>query len=201
MSGLGRTPGRCARQSGGLLRPSASAGTAHSSTAQPAAAAWKVTCYGRLSPRPRAISSAMSRAGFGKLSQSPPGLILPPRFRHSSGLLLRIPDTGAQNRYPICSTGEKMDKRHRSHGTGAFSPTDFRSLAMTVCSSQACWFFTPRRSLSVATCTSGTTPSSKGTTRTKCASDETWIGQQCFFHSAGGLTIGRAWGSGWRSRS
>lgn len=90
-----------------------------------------------------------------------------------------------------------MPPRHRSHGTGAFAPQDFRALGPDCVFEPGVLVFhadtiTLGRNVYV-----GHQTILKGYYRNEMRiGDETWIGQQCFLHSAGGLTIGSKVGVG-----
>jgi acetyltransferase-like isoleucine patch superfamily enzyme len=90
-----------------------------------------------------------------------------------------------------------MDKRHRSHGTGAFSPTDFRSLGDDCVFEPGVLVFHPETISLGRNVYVGHNAILKGYHQNEMRiGNETWIGQQCFFHSAGGLTIGAGVGIG-----
>ena len=60
-----------------------------------------------------------------------------------------------------------------------------------------CLSFIPNRSRSATTCTSDTMTILKGYYKNRMViRSGAWIGQQCFLHSAGGLTIGHNVGIG-----
>jgi acetyltransferase-like isoleucine patch superfamily enzyme len=90
-----------------------------------------------------------------------------------------------------------MEKRNRSHGTGAFSPKDFHSLGEDCVFEPGVLVFHPETISLGRNVYVGHNTILKGYHRNQMRiGDETWIGQQCFFHSAGGLTIGARVGIG-----
>lgn len=87
--------------------------------------------------------------------------------------------------------------RNRSHGTGAFSPEQFRSLGPDCVFEPGVLVFHPETITLGANVYVGHNTILKGYYKNELrVGDETWIGQQCFFHSAGGLTIGARVGVG-----
>ena len=90
-----------------------------------------------------------------------------------------------------------MEPRNRSHGTGAFLPADFRSLGPDCVFEPGVLVFHPENISLGRNVYVGHNTILKGYHRNEMRiGDETWIGQQCFFHSAGGLTIGARVGIG-----
>ncbi len=91
-----------------------------------------------------------------------------------------------------------MDKpRHRSHGTGAFLPEQFRALGPDCVFETGVLVFHPENITLGRNVYVGHASILKGYHQNQMQiGDETWIGQQCFFHSAGGLTIGARVGIG-----
>ncbi len=88
-------------------------------------------------------------------------------------------------------------KRHASHGSGAFAPGDFFALGENVVFEPGVLVFHPGRISLGSNVYVGHNAILKGYHRRRMLiGDDTWIGQGCFFHSAGGLRIGRAVGIG-----
>ena len=84
-----------------------------------------------------------------------------------------------------------------SHGTGEFSPTKFAKLGKNVVFETGVLVFHPENIEIGNDVYIGHYAILKGYYKSKMIiGDGTWIGQQCFFHSAGGLTIGRNVGIG-----
>lgn len=85
----------------------------------------------------------------------------------------------------------------RSHGTGEFSYEQFAAIGKDVVFESGVLVFHPENmeigdNVYIGHCTI-----LKGYHKNKLIiGDGSWIGQQCFFHSAGGLTIGRNVGIG-----
>lgn len=87
--------------------------------------------------------------------------------------------------------------RNRSHGTGAFTPEQFKSLGDDCVFEPGVMVFHPETITLGRNVYVGHQAILKGYYRNEMViGDETWIGQQCFFHSAGGLTIGARVGVG-----
>ncbi|PYQ16431.1 MAG: transferase [Acidobacteria bacterium] len=85
----------------------------------------------------------------------------------------------------------------RSHGTGAFSREQFAVLGEGVVFETGVLVFHPETIEIGSAVYVGHYTILKGYHRNKMTiGDGTWIGQQCFLHSAGGLTIGRNVGIG-----
>lgn len=85
----------------------------------------------------------------------------------------------------------------QSHGTGKFHPTDFCSLGEGVVFEEGVLVFHPENIEIGKHVYVGHSTILKGYYRNKMViGDDTWIGQQCFFHSAGGIFIGRSVGIG-----
>jgi acetyltransferase-like isoleucine patch superfamily enzyme len=90
-----------------------------------------------------------------------------------------------------------MIKRHQSHGTGSFALTDFRALGDDCVFEPGVLVFHPETITLGANVYVGHQTILKGYHKNEMRIGEgTWIGQQCFFHSAGGLTIGAHVGIG-----
>ena len=87
--------------------------------------------------------------------------------------------------------------RHRTHGTGAFAPEDFKALGDGCVFESGVLVFHPENILLGRNIYVGHQTILKGYFKNQMRiGDETWIGQQCFFHSAGGITIGARVGIG-----
>ncbi len=87
--------------------------------------------------------------------------------------------------------------RHRSHGTGAFELKDFAQLGEGCVFEPGALVFHAENIQLGRNVYVGHQAILKGYYRnTLRVGDETWIGQQCFLHSAGGLTIGARVGIG-----
>lgn len=84
-----------------------------------------------------------------------------------------------------------------SHGTGEFSPSQFARLGQNVVFETGVLVFHPENIEIGNNVYIGHYAILKGYYKNKMIiGDGTWIGQQCFFHSAGGLTIGHNVGIG-----
>jgi acetyltransferase-like isoleucine patch superfamily enzyme len=87
--------------------------------------------------------------------------------------------------------------RHRSHGTGAFEPGDLGTCGDGCVFEVGCLIFHPENVHLGRNVYVGHQAILKGYYRNEMRiGDETWIGQQCFFHSAGGIAIGARVGIG-----
>ncbi len=86
---------------------------------------------------------------------------------------------------------------HESHGTGAFDPTDLASVGEGCIFEAGALIFHPENVYLGDNVYVGHQAILKGYYQNEMRiGDETWIGQQCFFHSAGGLVIGARVGIG-----
>lgn len=86
---------------------------------------------------------------------------------------------------------------YRSHGNGAFSPQDFAVLGENVIFEAGVMVFHPQNIRLGNNIYVGHQTILKGYHKNDMVIGEnTWIGQQCFFHSAGGISIGRNVGIG-----
>jgi len=86
--------------------------------------------------------------------------------------------------------------RH-SHGSGAFTPEQFAALGENVVFEAGVLVFHPENIAIGSNVYVGHQTVLKGYHGARMViGDGTWIGQQCFFHSGGGLTIGRDVGIG-----
>lgn len=87
--------------------------------------------------------------------------------------------------------------RNRSHGTGAFAPEDFKGLGPDCVFEAGVLVFHPETITLGANVYVGHQTILKGYYKGSMSiGDGTWIGQQCFFHAAGGITIGARVGIG-----
>ena len=85
----------------------------------------------------------------------------------------------------------------KSHGTGRFRPEDLGSCGEGSVLEEGVLVFHPERVHLGAGVYVGHQTILKGYHRNELrVGDGTWIGQQCFLHSAGGITIGRSVGVG-----
>ena len=85
----------------------------------------------------------------------------------------------------------------KSHGTGEFSPSQLARLGENVVFETGVLVFHPENIEIGNNVYIGHQTILKGYYRNRMTiGDGTWIGQQCFFHSAGGLAIGRNVGIG-----
>lgn len=85
----------------------------------------------------------------------------------------------------------------RSHGDGHFEPGDFASLGQGVVFERGVMVFHPENITVGDRVYVGHQTILKGYYKNQMVLGEgCWIGQQCFFHSAGGLTLGRNVGVG-----
>ncbi len=88
-------------------------------------------------------------------------------------------------------------KRFSSHGTGAFAREDFAALGDGVVFEAGVLVFHPENIELGDNVYVGHNAILKGYYRNRMTvGRDTWIGQQCFFHAAGGLTIGAGVGIG-----
>ncbi|MBN1655514.1 MAG: acyltransferase [Deltaproteobacteria bacterium] len=86
---------------------------------------------------------------------------------------------------------------HRSHGTGVFRLQDFAACGEQCVFETGVLVFHPENIHLGKNVYVGHQTILKGYYKnTMSIGDETWIGQQCFIHGAGGLTIGRRVGIG-----
>ena len=87
--------------------------------------------------------------------------------------------------------------RSRSHGTGEFEQTDLASCGSDCVFEAGCLVFHPENVHLGDNVYVGHQAILKGYHDAQMTiGDQTWIGQQCFFHSAGGITIGARVGIG-----
>ena len=87
--------------------------------------------------------------------------------------------------------------RHRSHGDGRFEPSQFRAIGPDCVFEPGVLVFHPESITLGANVYVGHYAILKGYYKNAMViGDETWIGQQCFLHAAGGITIGAGSASG-----
>jgi acetyltransferase-like isoleucine patch superfamily enzyme len=90
-----------------------------------------------------------------------------------------------------------MERLHRSHGTGHFTPAEFKSIGPDCVFEPGVLVFHPETVSLGANVYVGHHTILKGYYKNEMRiGDRTWIGQQCFLHSAGGITIGKSVGIG-----
>lgn len=86
-------------------------------------------------------------------------------------------------------------KMHKSHGDGKFKMEDFRKIGKNVIFESGTMVFHPENIEIGNNVYIGHNTILKGYYKKRMIiGDDTWIGQCCFFHSAGGITIGKAVG-------
>lgn len=89
------------------------------------------------------------------------------------------------------------NKLYSSHGSGYFTKEDFTKLGQNVIFENNVLVFHPENIEIGNNVYVGHNTILKGYYKNKMLiGDDTWIGQSCFFHSAGGISIGRAVGIG-----
>jgi acetyltransferase-like isoleucine patch superfamily enzyme len=89
------------------------------------------------------------------------------------------------------------DRIYSSEGTGNFELTDFKSVGSNVVLESGVLVFHPKNIVIGNNVYIGHNSILKGYYRNEMIIDDhTWIGQGCFFHSAGGIIIGKAVGIG-----
>ena len=90
-----------------------------------------------------------------------------------------------------------MERSHRSHGTGQFTPSEFKSLGPDCVFELGVLVFHPETLSLGANVYVGHYAILKGYHKNEMRiGDRTWLGQQCLLHSAGGITIGKNVGIG-----
>jgi len=88
-------------------------------------------------------------------------------------------------------------KQNRSHGSGKYGASDFKLLGENVILESDVLVFHPENVAIGNNVYVGHQTIIKGYYKNQLTiGDNTWIGQQCFLHSAGGLVIGRSVGIG-----
>ena len=91
----------------------------------------------------------------------------------------------------------ERDKRYLSEGTGSFDTKDFKSIGDNVVFEMGVLVFHPEKISIGRNVYVGHNTIIKGYYKNEfIIGDHTWIGQGCFFHSAGGIRIGKAVGIG-----
>jgi len=86
---------------------------------------------------------------------------------------------------------------NRTHGTGEYSPEQFKSLGEGTVLERGVLVFHPDHISIGNNVYVGHNSILKGYYKNEMSiGDHTWIGQCCFFHSAGGISIGKAVGIG-----
>ena len=92
----------------------------------------------------------------------------------------------------ICS-----EKNNKTHGTGLFAIHQFKNIGENVVFEEGVLVFHPENITIGKNVYIGHNTILKGYYKNELVIGEhTWIGQGCFFHSAGGITIGKAVGIG-----
>ena len=87
--------------------------------------------------------------------------------------------------------------KYRSHGNGKFKREDFKKIGENVIFEDGVLVFHPENIEIGNNVYMGHNTILKGYCKNKMSiGDHTWIGQNCFLHSAGGITIGKAVGIG-----
>lgn len=90
-----------------------------------------------------------------------------------------------------------MSNRHQSHGNGSFTLSDFKEIGPDVVFEKNVLVFHPENITIGENVYIGHNTILKGYYRNEMVIGHgTWIGQNCFFHSAGGLNIGASVGIG-----
>jgi acetyltransferase-like isoleucine patch superfamily enzyme len=88
-------------------------------------------------------------------------------------------------------------RKHRSHGTGDFAPSDFKRIGKDVVLERGVLVFNPETISLGDNVYIGHNAILKGYHKSEMRiGDHSWIGQACFLHSAGGIEIGSAVGIG-----
>lgn len=84
-----------------------------------------------------------------------------------------------------------MPKQYQTHGTGVFSPDQFKRIGENVVFEPGVLVFHPENIELGNNIYVGHNTILKGYYKNSLViGDNTWIGQNCFFHSAGGINIG-----------
>ena len=90
-----------------------------------------------------------------------------------------------------------MNNKHKSHGDGSFTLSDFKDIGSDVVFEKNVLVFHPETVTIGENVYIGHNTILKGYYRNEMViGRDTWIGQNCFFHSAGGLNIGASVGIG-----
>jgi acetyltransferase-like isoleucine patch superfamily enzyme len=91
----------------------------------------------------------------------------------------------------------KNRKLHKSHGNGQFEPSQFKGFGENVILEDNVLVFHPENITIGNNVYIGHNTILKGYYNNEMIiEDGTWIGQNCFFHSAGGISIGKSVGIG-----
>lgn len=91
----------------------------------------------------------------------------------------------------------EVPPRHRSHGTGRFDPSMLRACGANCVFEEGALIFHPENVSLGHNVYVGHQAILKGYYKNEMViGDHTWIGQQCFLHSAGGITVGARVGIG-----
>jgi acetyltransferase-like isoleucine patch superfamily enzyme len=91
----------------------------------------------------------------------------------------------------------ERDIKYKSHGDGTFTDTSFKLFGVNVIIESGVLVFHPENISIGNNVYIGHNTILKGYYKNEFnIGDDTWIGQNCFFHSAGGIKIGRAVGIG-----
>jgi acetyltransferase-like isoleucine patch superfamily enzyme len=91
----------------------------------------------------------------------------------------------------------KNHKKNKSHGDGKFNLEDFKKIGKNVIFEEGVLVFHPENITIGENVYIGHNTILKGYYKNEMTiGDHTWIGQGCFFHSAGGISIGEAVGIG-----
>lgn len=91
----------------------------------------------------------------------------------------------------------REEPRHRSHGAGTFRRSDLRAIGRDCVIERGVLVFHPENVSLGRNVYVGHQTILKGYYRNQLRiGDETWIGQQCFLHAAGGIAIGARVGVG-----
>jgi len=93
--------------------------------------------------------------------------------------------------------GSHIVNRYKSHGTGEFKPSQLRKCGMNVIFEKGVLIFHPESICIGDNVYIGHNTIIKGYYKNEMnIGSDTWVGQNCFFHSAGGIEIGHAVGVG-----
>jgi len=90
-----------------------------------------------------------------------------------------------------------MPKQYQSHGSGKFEPNQFKKIGANVIFETGVLVFHPETIELGSNIYIGHNAILKGYYKNSMSiADNTWIGQNCYFHSAGGIKIGKNVGIG-----
>lgn len=91
----------------------------------------------------------------------------------------------------------ERDRRYASEGPGNFNPSDFKTIGENVVFEAGVLVFHPEKIFFGSNIYIGHNSILKGYhVNEMIIDDHTWVGQGCYFHSAGGIRIGKAVGIG-----